>query len=532
MPLVANDMHLALNIPGIWLQMHQVIPGKLNVTGLVLPGQPLVIVGHNDSIVWGMTNTYVDNLDYYEEEINPEDSTQYRLNGEWKNFEVREEIIRTKDGAEHKRTYLLNHRGPVVSSIKGVKDRVLTIHWVGDEPSNEMRSIYLVNRASNWDEFREAFTTFTSISQNVVYADKEGNIGLYCCAGVPVRKRDKIFAVLPGNTDEYDWQGMVPFDELPHEFNPEIGYVSSANNKTIDSTYPYHIGTWFDMPYRNNRIREMLGEEKEFSVDDFRRIQNDQQSLFSGFFLETMLPPLESVTDWDQVEQSALDALQTWDYILDKEDRAATICEYWWYNLLEQSFADEMGEELFLEFRDVTSLRRGALDLLLRRPGSPWWDDVNTEQTEDFSDIAIRSFKATVAELTGKYGKDTEKWKWGDIHTLTLKHPMSSVEALNKAFRLNRGPYRVGGSYHTVSPYKFIMFDPSGIYHGSSHRSIYDLSAWDSCISVIPTGISGIPSSRHYCDQTEMYVNGEYHPDPFTEESVVEHSRYRMVLTP
>jgi penicillin amidase len=149
-PLLANDMHLGFGVPGIWLQMHQVIKGELNVEGLVLPGQPLVIAGHNDSIAWGMTNTYVDNLDYYEEKINPEDTNQYLLNGEWRNFVIHEEIIRTKSGREVPCNYRTNERGPVVSKARDISDRVITMHWVGFEPSNEMRSVYLANRAKNW----------------------------------------------------------------------------------------------------------------------------------------------------------------------------------------------------------------------------------------------------------------------------------------------------------------------------------------------------------------------------------------------
>ena len=532
MPLVANDMHLGFGIPGIWYQIHQVIEGKLNVEGLLLPGQPLIICGHNDSIAWGMTNTYVDNLDYYEEKINPEDSNQYMFNGEWKNFTIHEEIIRSKSGKEVKCNYRTNHRGPIVSGFKGITDRVLTIHWVGSEPSNEMRSVYLANRAKNWNDFQNAFSTFISISQNIVYGDKMGNIGLYCCAGVPIRKRDKIWAVLPGWTDEYDWKGMVPFEELPHEFNPDRGYVSSANNRTVDSTYPYHIGTWYDISYRMDRIREMLDAQEIFSVQDFKRIQNDQHSKFSSLFLSVMLPSMEGVTDWTQSEKSALDLLQKWDYNLSRESPEALITEYWVYELFIATYKDEMGDELFAKFLNSGNLSRIAMYYLLTNKNSVWLNNINTESTEGLRDIAAESFRKTIDTLISQKGDDISEWQWGDVHQLTLRHPIAKVKILDKVFRLNQGPFPVGGSYHTVSPYKYPYFEPQAIDHGSSHRSIYDVGDWSNCISVIPTGASGIPSSPFYCNQTRMYVQGEYHPDFFNMDEVKTHARFITVFSP
>ena len=531
-PILANDMHLALNIPGIWYQIHQVVEGKLNVEGLLLPGEPLIVVGHNDSIAWGMTNTYVDNLDYYEEKINQADTNQYLFNGEWKDFIIHNEIIRSKGGKEVKCNYRTNHRGPIVSAFKGISDRVLTIHWVGNEKSNEMRSIYKVDRAKNWNDFKDAFTTFISISQNIVYADKQGNIGLYCCAGVPIRKRDNQWAVLPGWTDEYDWKGMIPFEKLPYEYNPERGYVSSANNRTVDSTYPYHIGTWYDMPYRIDRIREMLEEKEIFSLEDFKSIQNDQHSKYTSLFLSTLLPLIGNRMDMDETEQSALQQLKNWDCNLGKESSEASISEFWAYQFLRSVYSDELGNELFKKFLAGTHFSRIAMFYLLTHKQSVWIDNINTEQIENLEDIAAESYKNAMDSLRMQYGAKISDWKWGSIHQITLAHPIAKIKLLNILFRMNRGPYPVGGSFHTVSPYKYPYFEPQLVEHGSSHRSIYDLNDWEKCISVIPTGISGIPASPYYCNQTQMYVNGEYHSDYFTPERVKANVENRMVFIP
>ncbi|MBN1598945.1 MAG: penicillin acylase family protein [Bacteroidales bacterium] len=529
--LLANDMHLELNIPGIWYQIHQVIEGKLNVSGLILPGQPLVIVGHNDSIAWGMTNTYADNLDFYEEKINPKNAKQYYLDGKWETFKTHNVTIVSK-GKEHKKEFLTNHRGPVVSSAKKITDRVLTIHWLGDEKSNEIRSIYKVNRANNWDDFIDAFADFKSISQNIVYADRSGNIGMKTCAGVPIRKRDLPFGPLPGETGEYEWQGLVPYKELPCEFNPERGYVSSANNRTVDFAYPYHIGTWYSMPYRIDRIREMLNSEDKTDVDYFMKMQNDFHSEFSKLFLQKALPELDTTVDWNKAESKAIGLLKKWDYEMSTSSVAATICEAWAYYCIMNLFKDEMGEDLFFNFMKISKLAKIGLFNVLNSNSSVWVDDITTEKKETFKEIAITAFKQTIENISKNNGDDPENWQWGNIHKITLKHPIGKVDALNKIFKLNRGPYSVGGSYHTVSPYSFPFFKPDEVHHGASHRSIYDLSNWNNCVSVIPTGISGVPSSNYYCNQTKMYISGLYHIDLFSKDLVIQEAKTEMKFIP
>ncbi|NPA44216.1 MAG: penicillin acylase family protein, partial [Chlorobi bacterium] len=250
-PIFANDMHLGLMIPGVWSQIHQYVEGKVNVTGVVLPGSPFVVAGHNEKIAWGMTNLMLDGMDFYVETVN-EDSTKYKLNGEWKNFKVKNEKINIKGEESVDAKIRFTHRGPVISEFKNT-EKVISCHWIGNEMSNEIRSLYLLNRANNWNEFRDAVSTFKAVAQNIAYADVEGNIGLQCCAGVPVRVTDGD-VVFPGDTDKYDWKGLHPFEELPFSYNPECGYVYSANNRTtsIDSFY---ISAWYALPNRANRIK-------------------------------------------------------------------------------------------------------------------------------------------------------------------------------------------------------------------------------------------------------------------------------------
>lgn len=531
MPIVANDMHLEYRVPGIWMQIHQKVEGKVNVSGLILPGQPFVIVGHNDSIAWGMTNTYVDNLDYYKEKINPENPNQYLYLGEWKDFTVKKETIKIGKDTVVEKEFRYNHRGPVVSEAKGVKNKVLTIHWIGDEPSNEIRSIYKVNRAGNWTEFKEAFKDFKSISQNIVYGDVKGNIGLYACAGVPIRKRNAPFEILPGWTDEYDWKGLVPFEELPHEYNPERGYVSSANNKTAGEGYPYHIGSWYSEPYRIDRIREMLEEKEKLSVNDFKIMQNDSKSIYAELMVDNYFKLLDT-KDMSKLETQVCLLVQNWDGTMDKDLVQPSVLEMFQYFLVAEVFKDEMGEELFGKFSKNGKLFRIALYNLLNNNESVWIDNVQTDGEEKVEQLVRKAFEATIKHMESNYGSKVQRWKWGYIHTLTLEHPLSKVEVLDKVFNLNRGPFPVNGSSHTVAPYSYPILKPSGVSHGASHRHIYSLQSWDSTYSVVPTGNSGVVSSEFYCDQSQMYIDGEYHLDLFTDSSLNENIKYEVKLLP
>ncbi|MEZ5105521.1 MAG: penicillin acylase family protein [Draconibacterium sp.] len=529
-PLLANDMHLGLFAPGIWYQMHQNIEGKLNVTGLVLPGQPFVIAGHNDSVAWGMTNVMVDDLDFYAEKLN-DDTTKYLVDGQWKDLIIKKENIKTKEGETIEKTLRFTHRGPIVNQFKSEAETPVSIRWVGNEMSNEIRTVYLLNRANNWADFRDAAKTFKSVSQNIVYADVAGNIGLQCCAGVPVRLGDGI-QIYPGDSSKYDWTGLVPFEELPFEFNPERGYVSSANNKTTPDDYPYYISHWFAQPDRINRIREMLEEKEKLGVEDFQRMQSDVKSGKAEQMTPIFIDALQKESDLLPSEKTGMDALKTWNYELTRESNAAAIFEVLYRKILENLVKDNLTPELYEEIKGQKMLLENLLLNILPEKNSPWIDDKNTPEKETFDDIVVRSFKETIAELTTNLGENIEDWHWGTIHTFTIKHPLGEVNLLNKVFRLNRGPFEMPGSYHTVCPYSYSFKNLYNVNNGASHRHVFDLSNWDFSKTVIPTGTSGIPASEFYLDQTELYINNLYHDDFFSLGPIQKAAKFSMTFSP
>ncbi|MEN8155917.1 MAG: penicillin acylase family protein [Bacteroidota bacterium] len=529
MPLMANDMHLGLMAPGIWYQMHQVVEGSLNVTGVALPGSPFIIAGHNEDIGWGMTNVTVDDIDFYLETINPEDSTQYKLDGVWREMELVEETIAVKGMDDPvTRVNKFTHRGPVVSRFKNIDDKVISIRWQGQEYSNEVRSVYLLNRAANWDDFRDAVKTFNSVSQNIVYADRFGNIGLQTSAGVPIRREGGIL-VYPGDTSLYDWIGQVPFEELPYSFNPECGYVSSANNRTVGENYPYYIGTWFSLPNRVERIREMLEAQKEHGVDDFRRMLRDQTSHFAKKLTPVYLQALKGQTDG--IYQSAYEVLEHWDYNMEATSSAAMIFEIMWFELHKAMFRDELGTELCPLLLKNNIITRNLINKVRITGESAWTDNVNTPDLfETFDDNIRTAFHQAVDTISVMFGEEPESWQWGELHKVALMHPLGSVDIVEKIFKVNRGPFAVGGSFHTVCPYSYPVGQSYIANHGASERHIFNTANWDRSLTVIPTGNSGVPASPHYLDQTELYVNNQFHRDHFSREAVEANKKYRALF--
>lgn len=531
-PILANDMHLGFSVPGVWYQIHQVIPGRLDVTGVMLPGEPFVVAGHNANIAWGMTNVMNDDIDFYNETIENKDSTHYKLNGEWNPLKIRKEVIAVKGSDTIFATLRFTHRGPIISNLKNLHKEAISMRWMGNENSNEIQSVYLLNRAHDWSDFCEAMKTFISVSQNVAYADVSGNIGLYCCAGIPIRKGNPI-EIFPGDTTAYDWQGLVPFEKLPHVYNPEKGYVCSANNRTTDTSFHNYISYWFDLSYRYNRINNLLKTHDKITTSMVADFQTDQTSDLALSYLPTLLEILKTNKYESTNEKLAINELSNWKGKMNANSTAALIFEVFYnrftYNLLH----DELCDTLYNEFLTDKIILRNTIENVWINKKSILCDNVNTQNvTESFSTIVNNSFLETIKYLEDKSGNDTEMWKWGKYHTITLQHPLGTVFLLNKIFHFNRGPYEISGSFHTIAPFTYKYADPFKVVSGASQRHVYDLSDWDNSMSVLPTGNCGISSSNHYCDQTKLYITNKYHPDLFSMGKVASGFLYKTVFMP
>jgi len=547
-PLLSNDMHLPFNNPAIWIQIHQVVPGKLNATGVVIPGQPFVVAGHNERIAWGMTNLMVDDVDLYTEKINPENREQYLFNGEWREMKKKEEIIRIRGGKQEMAVLRFTHRGPLISGLinldrispkikwlgydylsglKDLEDLSLSMKWSGYDISDEVTGIYQLNRAKGWDDFRSGLKSFRSISQNFVYSDIEGNIGLNTGGGIPVRKGNGIM-IRSGETDEYDWKGFVPFDQLPYSFNPPDGSVSSANNKTVDDDYPYFISQDFVAPYRIMRIREMLDEKELFGTDDFKRMVNDQYSVFAALLTPHILKLESRTAELSGPEKMALGDLSQWKYEMDPRLNAPSVFEFFRICFRKNLLADELGV-LYDELYYMTS--EYYIYKIITSGIDEWVDNIDTPQTETLDDIVMKSFKDGVHLLMKQHGKNPENWKWGRIHTITFVHPLGSIRILNSLYKLNSRTFQIGGSDHTVCPY-FSLKPGFSASMGASIRHVFNTADWDDSWSVLPGGSSGVPESEFYLSQVDTYLMGQFYRDHFSENAVKNSAKYKMILKP
>lgn len=533
-PILANDMHLLLYFPGTWYPIHQVVKAmpvdKLNVTGVLLPGQPFVVAGHNQFAAWGMTNVMADDLDFYLETIHPANPRQYKFNGRWRDMTVKEEIIRIRGGTSITEEIRFTHRGPIVSRFHKMEKEAVSMRWVGNEYSNEVRSTYLLNRAHDWRAFREALKTFSTVSQNIIYADVEGNIGIQTCAGLPIRKRNGI-SPAPGETDEYDWKGLVPFEELPFSYNPDCGYLASANNKTVGADYPHYISYWYMMPDRVQRIRDMLEEKEKLSVEDFMRMQGDVKSRHVERYLGDMIALLKKVKDLDAAETEALALFTRWRGVMAADSPAAALFEKFIAVLLENLVKDELGDTLYDEYMNNVILPWNLTANVWHEKKSPWCDNIHTDAVETFEQWVRDSFRDTVRALQKELHEKPGKWQWGRLHRFTLYHPLGLKKILNVLFNFNRGPFGMSGSNHTVCPYSYSLKNPFTVFYGASHRHVYSIADWDRSYSVIATGISGVPAARHYDDQMMLYLTNRYHRDFTDRQTVRNNARYTAVFS-
>ncbi len=524
-PILSNDMHLGFNVPGFWMQMHQVIPGELNVTGVLFPGEPFIIAGHNERIAWGMTNLSVDDIDLFVETVDSS-GNNYLYNGQWLPFRIQEEVLKITADSSQTMTIRYTHHGPVVSGMQHIDDAVLTMCWTGFDYSDEIKGVYLLNRAGSWDEFRAALSNFKSISQNFAYADVDGNIGLNTGGGIPVRKGT---GLLPrrGDTDEYEWKGYVPFELLPTSFNPEGGFVSSANQRTVTADYPFFISGDFALPFRIMRIREMAAEKEILGIDDFRKMITDNHSSYAAMLTPVILRAAGAIAGPDEAVQAAIDELKAWDYSMDASLIAPSLFEFIRIEMARNIMYDELTDLYGSPFGRQHDF---YIYSMVQEGPDEWIDNINTPEVETMDEIIAMSIRSAVDSLTARYGKYGDKWQWGKIHTLTLEHPMGGVKILDKLLGLNSKTYGVGGSYHTVEPYAFK--GDFRAHHGASERHIFNTADWDKSLTVIPTGTSGIPGSPFYLSQTETYVNNGFYEEPFTETAVEAAKRYEMIFKP
>jgi len=530
--MLANDPHLGLSMPAKWHEIH-LHGGAFNVAGVSLPGTPLVIIGHNRNAAWGLTNVMADDADFYLEQTDSLGLEKYLFKGEWKDIETLYDTIKVKDSAEVPIIIRRTLHGPAINEIYPLKHFIssdfITMKWTGYEMSDELLGIYLVNTATNWQSFLSGVRQFSVPGQNFVYADAHGNIGFHPGVRLPKRAHNNPTLPFAGWTGENEWTGFIPFDDLPSSYNPKEGFIATANNKTANSI-SYHISNLWEPPSRIQRIREMLQSKEQLDVTDFKNMQNDYYSHFAKDVTPFILEAFKNQNLNNTKLEVALNYFRNWNFIMTKEDVPTTIFEVFFNKLINNIYKDEMGEELFRQYIFLANMPYRVTVAMLNDTSSTWFDNVATPQIETRDEIIRKSMNDVLEELTQRLGDDIKDWRWGRLHTLTLKHPFGDIQVLSSIF--NIGPFELGGSGTTVNHGEYHLGEPYAMTLGPSTRQIIDFANINKALSVIPSGQSGQPLHPHYSDQTALWKNGEYHEVALDEEEVASKSKNILYLTP
>jgi len=497
-PLLANDPHLGLAAPPVWYLAHLHAPG-LDVIGATLPGVPAILVGRNERIAWGLTNTVSDVQDLYLEKRDA-------------SFARRDEIIKVRGAPDEKLVVRVSRHGPVISDVLGTaldaapRGYAVALAWTAlaeDDPS--MQAALRVSRARDWHEFNAALRDLHAPQQNVLYADVEGNIGFVAAGRVPIRKPAndlKGLAPAPGWDARYDWAGFIPFDELPRAFNPASGAIVNANHKIVPPGYPHPISYEWQPPYRARRIEALLAAGPQ-TLDSSSRIQLDVVSLAA----KELLPKLLATEPADEDSRRALAALAAWDGSMSAERAEPLIFVAWWRELARAIYADELGGAFERAWAPRAVFMASALGA-----NSRWCDDVRTAAVESCASVQAQSLRKALAELRRRYGEPAG-WKWGQAHAAHHRHmPLTRQPLLARIFDFSApspgGPYTVNaGRYDFSDP-----AEPFANHHGPSLRMLCDLGDPQSSLFIQSGGQSGNPLSPHYHDFTAPWARGEYIP--------------------
>jgi penicillin amidase len=562
-PILCNDPHLTLTIPGIWYENRLTCP-EFSVAGASFAGAPGVVIGHNERITWGLTNALPDVQDLFIERPHPDNAPgnggpgngapgdsapRYEANGAWTEATVLHESIVIRNSDPHVEEVIVTRHGPLISGLIGDKATLpLSLRWTGHDPGNIVHAVLRLNRAANWDEFNAALDHWSLPPQNVTYADVDGNIGYRLAGRIPVRAAGLGLTPAPGWNDDYAWTGEIPAAELPRIFNPPSGMIVTANNKIVGDDYPYFLGAEFLPGWRARRIEEMLKTKKRLGPRDMQRIQLDTTSLYA----EALTPFLTQQESDDPYVKIAINMLRNWSYAMEADSGAALVFQYTKLHLLEMVFGDKAfagkalagkGGELFKRYKGETispffvangfSLRAETrlLELLRSEEESAWYTDAATGRPRSRDELVMEALTRSVKRIRREVNATPRQWAWGRMHQIRYIHPMGSVRLLSGYF--NRGPFPIGGDSTTPNQTSFAPELPPGLVQiVAAYRQIIEVGDWDAMQSITVTGQSGHALSDNYVDQLPMWLEGMYHAMPWSRERVEEVAVHRLELMP
>jgi penicillin G amidase len=521
-PLLANDPHRQIALPSLRYLVHLVGPGW-NVIGAGEPALPGVAAGHNERVGFGFTIVGIDQQDLYVEEIRPGNGpanpNEYKYRGKWEPMRVEREQLKVKGRAEPVTVELkFTVHGPVLYE-DAARRRAYALRWVGSEPGTAgyLASLTL-NRVQNWNEFLQAAERWKVPSENLIYADVDGNIGWVAAGLTPVRKGWSGLLPVPGD-GRYEWQGFLSVKDLPQTYNPAQHFIATANHNILPAGYKQELGYEWSSPLRFWRIREVLGSSKgKFSVTDFERLQHDETSLVA----RELIAVLREVKGAGAELRPYIELLTQWNGVLAKDSGAAALFEVWLPRLTPAVFKPHVPARVW----QMVGGRIGLLRTLetLKNPAQKWFG-ANAQAGRDA--VLLKSLGEAVAETQKWLGDEVKQWRWGTLHRASLRHALSVKDEWRRLFDLP--PVERGGDGNTVNNTSGPNFRQN---HGASFREILDVGNWDNSVATNVPGQSGQPQSQHYGDLLPLWAEGRYFPLLYSNQKVEAMAKQRLLLEP
>jgi penicillin amidase len=526
-PLLANDTHLQLSVPALWYVMHLTAP-RLNVEGFALPGAPLVIIGHNDRIAWGLTNSNADVEDLYIEKFSDANPLQYSVRGKTLTADVRHEVIAVRGKPDVQLDVVVTRHGPIVHRDAAEHGgRAYALRWTALEPGGLDFGFPLLGEARDWNSFIETTRHIAGPGQNTIYADVDGNIGFTIPARIPVRANGNGALPVPGDTNDYEWKGYIPFEELPRVENPPGGIIATANARTVGPGYKYYLSDRQAGPYRTARLYELLSGRTGLTAADCNAIQNDIVSLPNRFLAGALLQVAKTKQPADARAQRLIAGLDGWDARATAESVETSFVEYTrralFVRLLQPYLGDEVTNYELWEplsvYNDVWWRDKVFLENVLRERPASWLPS----GFANYDALLMASADDAVVALQKQTRQATESgWNWGRLHPLDMIHPLGRAGLLHRM--LSIGPYEQGGTIDTVRA--------MGVGHGPAMRFVADLANFDGSLMEIPTGESGQYGSPFYRDQFAEWFAGRGIPAAFSIAAEDAARAHRLTLLP
>ena len=530
--IFANDPHIVFSQPCTWYEAHIVVP-NYEIYGYYLAGTPFPLLAHNREYAYGLTMFENDDLDMFQEEDNPNNKNQYKTVNGFQNYKIRKETIKVKDSLDVVLEVRETQHGPIMNDlldgIKGTKP--VAMSWIYTQQSNQiLEAVYSLSHSKNLNDFRKGVSLIAAPGLNIMYGDAKGNIA-WNTSG-KLYKLDKAVNsnfILNGTNGIDDRKEFLDFPKNPHAINPTWKYIYSANNQ------PEAVGGYLYPGYylpqdRANRISNLLEPKNNWTKEDVGKMLNDNTSSITPSITANLIAAVD-LKALSSKEKQAILILKKWKGSNNLKDIAPTIYQKWIYNYLKNTFEDELGETDFKMLLG-THIVKQIIESQSKNENSIWWDDITTKgKKETRAEILNKSFREAVATLENQLGKDVNSWTWNRVHILEHQHPLGQVAALRGLF--NVGPFEVPGCTEVINNL-FFNFTENGEYQvkgGPSTRRVVDFSDIENSMSILPTGQSGNPFSKHYNDQAEMYATGKFRKMKMNKEEIIKTST-KLVFLP